>query len=306
MLTRPRRPIVVATGVLMAVLSTAACGSPPPPPPAPAAPSAPARPAVGVYVSDETGGSIIVIDAATAQVTHRIAVGKRPRGLRLSRDGSQLLVALSGSPIAPPGVDESKLPPPDRSADGIGIVDLAKMALARTLQSGQDPETFDLSPDGATLFAANEDAAQMTALDVKTGTIRGRVEVGEEPEGVTVRPDGGVVYITCEGTNEVVAVDTSTLKAVARIKTGARPRAVVFTPDSATAFISDENSGTVTVVNAKTRVTSTIKIPQPKESKVPPRPMGVDLSPDPKWVYVGLGRAQAIAVIDAPRGRSCG
>jgi YVTN family beta-propeller protein len=251
-------------------------------------------------VSDETGGNLIVINGETHAVTHSLPVGKRPRGVRLSRDGSQLLVALSGSPIAPPGVDESKLPPPDRSADGIGVVDLAKLALVRTIHSGQDPETFDTSLDGTTLYAANEDAAQMTALDIASGEIKARVPVGEEPEGVTLRPDGAVVYVTCEETGEVVAVDTKTLKAIAHIKTGARPRSVVFTTDSAFGFVTNENSGTVSVFDAKThRVTATIKIPQPKSSKVPPRPMGTDLSPDGRWVFVGLGRSEAVGVIDA-------
>ena len=80
--------------------------------PAASAPaSAPRRPAgPRLYVSDETGGIVVVIDPESGQIVERIAVGKRPRGLRISRDGRQLLVALSGNPIAGPGVDESKLP----------------------------------------------------------------------------------------------------------------------------------------------------------------------------------------------------
>src|ERR671913_511992 len=78
-----------------------------------------------IYVSDETGGNVIVINPDEGTVVERIPVGKRPRGIRVSRDGKQLLIALSGSPIAGPGVDESKLPPPDRAADGIGVVDIA-------------------------------------------------------------------------------------------------------------------------------------------------------------------------------------
>ena len=95
-----------------------------------------------LYVSDETGGQVIVIDPDAGAVLGRIPVGKRPRGIRLSRDGRQLLVALSGSPIAGPGVDESTLPPPDRGADGIGIVDIATGTLLRTHRSGQDPDTI--------------------------------------------------------------------------------------------------------------------------------------------------------------------
>ena len=68
--------------------------------------------ATELYVSTEDSGEVVVIDAERGAVTARIPVGKRPRGLKLAHDGKTLYVALSGSPRAAPGVDESKLPPP--------------------------------------------------------------------------------------------------------------------------------------------------------------------------------------------------
>src|SRR5262245_32587200 len=132
-----------------------------------------------LYVSDETGGMVVVADLTTGQIVEKIPVGKRPRGIRLSTDGTRLLIALSGSPIGGPGVDESKLPPPDRSADGIGILDLATHKVTRTLTSGQDPEVFDLSPDGKTVYVSNEDASEMSVIDIASAAIRTRVPVGE-------------------------------------------------------------------------------------------------------------------------------
>src|SRR5262245_39994744 len=125
----------------------AGCSRSAPPAQSTSAPSASApQPApesgTRVYISDATGGNVIVVDPESGQVIERIAVGKRPRGIRLSPAGDRLFVALSGSPMAPPGVDESKLPPADRSADGIGAVDLASHKLVRTYESGQDPEAF--------------------------------------------------------------------------------------------------------------------------------------------------------------------
>src|SRR4029453_17797467 len=165
-------------------------GPAPAPPAAPAAPKPPAPGAVRLYVSDETGGNVIVVDPEEGTVVERIAVGKRPRGIRLSRDGKQLLIPLSRSPIAGPGVDESKLPPPDRAADGIGVLDLATHKMVRTYDSGQDPESFDISPDGTKFYVSNEDAAEIAILDLASGTITTRVKVGEEPEAVTLGPDG--------------------------------------------------------------------------------------------------------------------
>ena len=85
---------------------------------APSATTAPIPPPVAgrVFVTNENGGDISVIDVATQKVVATIPVGKRPRGIRLSHDGAHVYVALSGSPIAPPGVDEDTLPPADKKA----------------------------------------------------------------------------------------------------------------------------------------------------------------------------------------------
>jgi YVTN family beta-propeller protein len=261
----------------------------------------PAAPASGlrVYVSDETGNAVVVVDPEAGRVVDRLAVGKRPRGLRLSADGRQLFVALSGSPIGGPDVDESKLPPPDRAADGIGVLDLSTHRLVRTYASGPDPETFDVSRDGKILYVSNEDAAEMSVLDLSSGSVRARVKVGGEPEGVTLRPDGREVYVSCEADNEVFAIDTTTLSVVGRMQVGPRPRAIAFTPDGKIAFVTTENGRAVDVLDAE-RHTVSGKIPMPEkpDSAVPPRPMGVVLSLDGSQMFVSLGRAQSIAVID--------
>src|SRR5512142_1296892 len=74
-----------------------------------------------VFVTNEASGDLSVIDAAQNEVIATVPLGKRPRGVKASPDGRFLYVALSGSPAAGPGVDESTLPPPDRAADGIGV-----------------------------------------------------------------------------------------------------------------------------------------------------------------------------------------
>src|SRR5690242_11455146 len=82
---------------------------------APAAPAAPKPipPGPKLFVTNEVGGDITVIDVGTREPVATIPVGKRPRGIRLSPDAALVYVAVSGSPIGGPGVDESKLPPAD-------------------------------------------------------------------------------------------------------------------------------------------------------------------------------------------------
>jgi YVTN family beta-propeller protein len=259
--------------------------------------SPPANPLV--YVTDEYGGAVLVVDPATATVLARIPVGKRPRGLKLSRDSTRLYVALSGSPVAGPGVDESRLPPPDRSSDGVGVIDLAKRKVIATLPSGQDPESFDLSPDGKTLYVSNEETAEMTVLDVSSGSVRARVSVGKEPEGVTVRPDGNVVFVTSERDNEVTAVNTATLAVVAHVPTGPRPRSIVFTKDGSVGFVTSELGARVTVLDALSyKAQGDIDVHEDSPMPSGPRPMGAVLSPDDKYLYVSCGRGGSVAIID--------
>src|SRR5580692_5160041 len=137
-----------------------------------AAHTATADPAAGaprLYVSDERGGNVVIVDPQSANVIARIPVGKRPRGIQVSPDHKRVYVALSGSPMGGPNVDESKLPPPDRRYDGIGVVDLGAQKLISTYQSGADPETFALSRAGKTLYVSNEDTGMLSAVDLGKG-----------------------------------------------------------------------------------------------------------------------------------------
>lgn len=250
-----------------------------------------------VYVSAESSGEVVVVDPEHASVVARIPVGKRPRGLVVSPDGRYLYVALSGSPRGGPNVDESTLPPADRAADGIGVVDLSERKLLRTLPSGQDPESFDLSRDGKTLYVSNEETAELSVLDLESGQIAHKIPVGKEPEGVTLRPDGKVVYVTSEEDGTVTGIDTSTFAVVQKVATGKRPRGIVFTKDNGTGFVSNEMDGTVTLFNPRGQdVLGVLKLEG--KGPVPPRPMGLALSADEKRLFVSTGRGGSIGVID--------
>jgi YVTN family beta-propeller protein len=247
-----------------------------------------------VFVTNEGSGDISVVDVATARVVATIPVGKRPRGIRASADGRLLYVALSGSPIAPPGVDEDTLPPPDKAADGIGVVDVATLRLQRVVKGGSDPEQTAISADGTKLFVANEDVGEVSVIEIASGKVLATLAVGGEPEGVDLRPDGGVVYVTAEEDNQVSVIDTATLKVVATIKVGPRPRSTAFLPDSSRAYVTSENGGSVAVIDARShKVLETITLPGAMV-----RPMGVVATADGRQLLVTTGRGKMLVVID--------
>src|SRR5215510_12067378 len=138
------------------VLAWSACTTPAPQPEPAKEPPKPARPAGSyhVYVTNEKSGDMSIIDSVTNEVVSTVPLGKRPRGIHASPDKQTIYVALSGSPIAGPGVDEKTLPPADKSADAIGVFDVRENKLVRLIPAGSDPEEFDLSKDGTLLYCS--------------------------------------------------------------------------------------------------------------------------------------------------------
>ena len=296
---------------LFALLSLAACGQ------QQGASTPPAATAYRVYVTNERSGDLTAIDGATRKVIGTYPLGKRPRGVRVSPDGKLLYIALSGSPIAGPGVDEDKLPPPDKSADGIGVFEVASNKLVRTITGVSDPEQLAVSADGK-LYIASEDTGALVVMEIADGKIVAQVPVGREPEGVNLSPDGKTVWVTSEGDAQVTAVDTSTNKPLKSIKVGERPRNTAFSPDGKRAYVSGENDRVVKVIDTGSlTVSNTVKMPgealRPMgvvtmdatalnvegQVEVGGRPWGVGLSPDGKSVFTANGPTNDVSIVDA-------
>jgi YVTN family beta-propeller protein len=260
-----------------------------------------------IYVSNESSGDVTVINGADHQVLGAIAVGKRPRGIHASPDGKTVYVALSGTPIsAPPALDAKGNPifrkgsdddddavKADKSADAIGIVDVAQKKLLRKIAAGSDPEEFSLSKDGTRLYVSNEDVKTASVINVATGKVEHIVVVGQEPEGVATAPDGKRFYVTCEAGGEVYAIDTAAYTAAGHFKVNARPRSMDFLPAGGIGFIPSESAGELNVID-------TVSLTVLKVIALPPgsRPMKVKVASDGRRVYVSNGRAGTVSVLD--------
>jgi YVTN family beta-propeller protein len=249
-----------------------------------------------VYVSNEDGHSVTVIDAVRSEVVATVPVGKRPRGMKLSRDGTQLFVALSGLPKCPPHVPDEECAKLERDlkADGIAIVDTTSRKVARVINAGSDPEQFDVSPDGKRLFVANEDVATLSVVDLERGAVIERIAVGREPEGVGVTPDGKWILVTNESDSSVSMIDAIALKVASSVRVGQRPRDVAFTPDSLTAYVSGELDASL----YRIRVPQGEPVERVLQLRKEARPMAVVLEPKRNRLYLSTGRGSTVAVIN--------
>ena len=147
-----------------------------------------------LYVTNEHGGTLTMIDADRLEPIGTIPLGKRPRGIAVNGDRTRLYVALSGSPIAGPGVDEKTLPPPDKGADGIGEVDVSANKLLRIMRAGSARlrnrgsrrlGVAMLTPSGGALTVPGDWLADAGAVDARRmgGKARGRRTAQPFPGG---------------------------------------------------------------------------------------------------------------------------
>jgi YVTN family beta-propeller protein len=248
-----------------------------------------------IYVTNEVSGNLSVIDSGNYNVLATVPLGKRPRGIHASPDHKTIYVAVSGTPIAGPDVDESTLPPSDHSADGIAVFDVAQNKVLRVIPGGSDPENFDISKDGKQLYTSNEDVSEVSIIDTTSGSVVKSFKMGAQPEGVQVTPDGKHVWVTSEETGTISVLDPAAGKIIKTFKVGHRPRNVAFLPDGSKAYINAENDGTVVLVDAKKyQVIKTISLGQPGLIK----PMDVVLSADASKLYVSTGRGKQVFTID--------
>ena len=208
------RPLYFVLGTTL----TVACTQP--------APELSSTPGELVFVTNEDSGDLTVIATSTHEVIATIPVGKRPRGVRLSKNGRIAYVALSGSPKCPPWMSDEDCAAQvtDKTLDGVAVVDVAAARVTKVLPGGSDPEQFDLSLDGKQMCVANEDASVATIVDLDSGEILHEVSVGEEPEGVRTSPDGKYYYVTGETDHNITVIDAATGEAVTQITVGHRPR----------------------------------------------------------------------------------
>ena len=231
------------------------------------------------YVSSEKDNALTLIDLATLTVKSTIATCKRARHLQITPE-AKIMVACTDSSLA-------------------DIIDPVSGKSLRRIPLGQEPEAFDISPDGKTVYVSNEDEGELAFVDAATGKTLKTVKVGKEPEGVKVSGDGTIVYVTSEVASMVHVIDTATAKVTKNIKVGKRPRRMALTPDGKELWVTNELDASVSIVStAEHSVIGGIKFEVKGARAADITPVGIQISRDGKRAFVALGRANHVAFVD--------
>ncbi|QTN21199.1 PQQ-dependent catabolism-associated beta-propeller protein [Rhizobacter sp. AJA081-3] len=233
------------------------------------------------YVSSEKDDALTLIDTKTLAVKGTIPTCKRGRHIQRMPDGN-LMVACTDS----------------NAAD---IIDPATGKSVRRVPLGDEPEAFDLSPDGKTIYVSNEDEGEASFIDAASGKQLQAVKVGKEPEGVKLSADGKTLYVTSEVASLVHVIDVATAKVVKNIKVGKRPRRMAITPDGKELWVTNELDASVSIVStADHSVLGSIKFAVKGARAEDISPVGITMTRDGKRAFVSLGKANHVAFVDVP------
>ncbi|MFK7751818.1 MAG: PQQ-dependent catabolism-associated beta-propeller protein [Sedimentitalea sp.] len=236
------------------------------------------------FISNERGNTITVVNTDTWQVETEFFAGNRPRGITVSADKTKIYVCASDDNL-------------------VRVFDAKTYEELPSLPSGPDPELFVLEPSGTRLYIANEDDNLVTVTDTQTRRVLAEVPVGVEPEGMAISPNAKFVVNTSETTNMAHFISTEDYKIKHNVLVDQRPRYAVYTDDGTRLFVTSEIGGTVTAMDIAPDGTPTVvgKITFEVPGVLPEwlQPVGAKITADGTRLFVALGPANRVAVIDA-------
>ena len=175
-----------------------------------------------LYVAENLGDSIAVIDLATRRVIQRHPAGRYPYAVQVAANGVVYVSSWGESSVS--------VFTPSSS----GLVQAGRINTAR------HPSALLLSADGSRLFAASASTDAISVIDTRarrliatiTTHVPGGVREGSTPNALALSPDGSRLYIAEADNNAVSVANLENNTIFGRIPTGWYPTALMVTNDS--------------------------------------------------------------------------
>ncbi|HLE57567.1 MAG TPA: SMP-30/gluconolactonase/LRE family protein [Rhodothermia bacterium] len=178
---------------------------------------------------------------------------------------------------------------------------IALAVKARDKDGTRYPAGIGISPDGRTMYVAENLADSVAVVDLGTGRVKQRFATERYPYGVAVATDG-LVYVSAWG-GSTVSVFRSTaagmLEELGRVTVGRHPSAMTLSRDGTRLFIASGSTDRIAVMDTRSRrVIVTLEDPPPAGPHEGSTPNALALSEDGKRLFVAEADNNAVAVFD--------
>lgn len=171
-----------------------------------------------VYVTT-ADGRVYVVSTTPYVIVDSMQVGSAANGLAFSPSGDRLYVS-------------------SRDAGTITVFNTQTNPPIDTILTTGAPQRLAVSPDGLTLFAANETYG-INVVTLLAGTLQPNIPLDGSGYGLGLTPDGKQLYATNPRTGNIFIVDVATRLVVDTLPIGGVPRNVSFDHDGRMAVVTD-------------------------------------------------------------------
>ncbi len=181
------------------------------------------------------------------------------------------------------------------------LTDSLVLAVKTRANGTRYPAGLALSPDGRSLYVAENLADSLAVIELASGRVVQRLATERWPYGVAVAKDG-TVYVSAWGGNTVSVFTPGTSGALvpgARVQVGRHPSALLLNADDSRLFVASASTDRISVIDTKQRrVLAEILDSPPGGPGEGSTPSALALSSDGTRLYVTESDNNAIAMID--------
>lgn len=193
-----------------------------------------------LVVSNWCGFDVTVIDLVTHETLAEIGVGRHPRGVAVTSDGTTAYVAVMGSTgIAV--IDLSAFSPENGHT---GITGPPAPTYIRGV--GISPRHLVLSPDDKTLYVTLNGENAVVAVDLDSGQVIRRARTGRAPRSMDISSDGTALYVVNYKSHTMSKIRTRDFTVLQEFDTTPRPIGITYDPFNNEVWVSTY-SGTIHV-----------------------------------------------------------
>ncbi|HEV8638763.1 MAG TPA: DUF4082 domain-containing protein [Chloroflexota bacterium] len=225
-----------------------------------------------VYVANEAGNSLSVIDESTNRVVATVPIGALPRGVAVN-----------------PGTD--RVYATNYNSGSVSVLDGATNTVVATVPVGVGPRAVGVNPTTGRVYVANAGSDSVSVIDASTDRIVATVPVGAEPRGLAVNPTTNRVYVSDYGQGTLWVIDGSTSGVIATVAVGSGPRGVAVNPATNRIYVANELSNTVSVLDgAANAVVATVAVGT--------APFDVGVNPTTDTIYVANSGPNTVSVLN--------
>jgi YVTN family beta-propeller protein len=181
-----------------------------------------------LYVANDLGGSVSIVDTASGTVSSTTPTGPNPYTVELSKNGAKAYVSNWGG-------------------NTVSVVNAVTGASAGSITVGTHPNALAVNPVNGDLYVANGDSDSVSVVDTGTDTVSRTIDlapyegapVGTSPNALAVAPDGNTLYVADAGDNDVAVVDLSAGTVSGLIPTGWYPTGIAISADGAELYVAN-------------------------------------------------------------------